>query len=290
VTAKGKKWAWRCSLTCVLVFAVNNFAFAPLVSGVSPFPPETILMLVCVGGIGAQAALHAIWCVLAPVGLVKRLTAGVVAATVLYGSWVLGFVWSSGRGSLEDDLWPAVAMGALLCLPLTAVAIQAPLWAVKGWFRWRVILPSERAEQADDRAFGIREVLVATGVVAAALSAARLAAPFTASPAEFLPFFAITALAFAFISLFTTIPLVLATLRARPIRLALPALLLFDAAFTVGAIAVFSAVARGGPSLRWRHYVEIAAMVGTFFAWVTGVMLVVRGFGLRLSWGRSAGA
>lgn len=116
-------------------------------------------------------------------------------------------------------------------------------------------------------------------------SAAQLAALFSASPAAFLVSIAIVALTFAAISLFTTIPVVVATLRAGRIWLALPTLLLLDLAIALGTIAIFAAVAPQGPSLRRQDYVSLASMAGAFFVCLTGVMLVVRRLGLELFWG-----
>lgn len=286
MTVERKRRALRCVVVCVLLFAVSNFAMGALATMFRRGALPVVLALVCYGAIGAQAALHAIWCVLAPVGLARRLTVGLVVALILFGAGVLGFALFEGWGRPGGGTWIAGAVGGLLCLPLVAVAVQAPLWVAKCWFRWRVVLPPHGSCHAGDRAFGIREMLVAMGVVAIALSATQLAAPFTVSPATFLGAFAIVVLTLAGLSLFTTLPAVVATLRARRMSLALPTLLVFDVAIAIGAIAIFAVATPEGRSMRWREYVYLATMAGAYFAWLTGVMLVVRRLGLRLFWGR----
>jgi len=257
----------------------------PLATMFGPSALAEVLTFACVGAIGAQAALHAIWSVLAPVSLARRLTAGLLVALVLFGGAVLGFAVSEGWGRPGGGTWIAGAVGGLLCLPLVAVAVQAPLWVAKCWFRWRLVLPSDESRHACDRAFGIREMLVAMAVVAIAFSAAQLATPFTASPAAFLGSFAIVVLTLAGLSLLTTLPVVAAALRARRISLALPTLLVFDVAIAIGAIAIFAVVTREGRSMGWRQYVDLASVGCAYFAWLTAVMLVVRRLGLRLFWG-----
>ena len=80
-----------CSLACGLPFAIANLVVVPLGDRVGPADPEAVWVFVCMGAIGAEGALHAVWCVLAPVGFAKRLVIGVRVGLVLYGAWALGF-------------------------------------------------------------------------------------------------------------------------------------------------------------------------------------------------------
>lgn len=275
---------WPCFLVCVLLFGVANFVIGPLMSRLGP-NDSAVLVYVCFGAIGAEGGLHAIWCVLAPVGLIKRFAVGIGTALVLFGAWALGYgVYVSLEPYLYDDYWEIVVTG-LLCLPLVAIAIQLPLWLARAWLGWRVLHRADPSRQSGGAAFGIRDILVATAVLALALSAAKLAVPDRVfSETEFLFPLAIVALVAAGISLFTTLPVVVATLRARQIWLALPVTLALDVMILVVFMATGTAIARRPPP--WQAYVGMACMVGGFFVSLTGVMLVARRLGYRLVWGR----
>jgi hypothetical protein len=200
---------------------------------------------------------------------------------VLYCAWALGYAVSVREHAyLRDDYWEYVMQG-LLCLPLLAIAIQAPLWLARIWLGWRVGHRATPFRGPDVKAFQILHLLGATAAVALALSAARLGVP---DDGESLAGFAITALVAAAISLFTTLPVVAATLRARRALLILPALLFLDVAALVAVIVTISVVSGRPPFAE--IYVWLAAMAGGFFVCLTGVMLVARGLGYRLAWGR----
>jgi len=237
------------------------------------------------GVIGAEGGLHAIWCVLAPVRFAKRLVIGVGVGLVLYCAWALGYAVSlSGRDHFRDYFWEYVVRG-LLWLPLLAIAIQSPLWLARIWLRWRVGHRADPLPGSDDEVFQIRHLLGATAAVALALSAGRLGAR-DAAPSEetFFAGFVIAALVTAAISLLTTLPVVATTLRARRVLVILPALLLLDVAALLGVLAILSAIFREWPPAE--IWVGFAAMGIGCFVSLAGVMLVIRGLGYRLAWGR----
>ena len=285
MAATGQKKVLLCSLACGLLFAVANFLVAPLMSRGGPGDPGAVWVYLCMGAIGAEGGLHAIWCVLAPVRFAKRLAIGVGVGLVLYGAWALGHAASiAGRGSLHDRYWGYVLTG-LLCLPLLSIAIQSPLWLARIWLGWRVGHRANPFRGSEVEAFRIRHLLGATAVVALALSAVRLSVPDDVPSKEpFLVGFAIAALVTAAVSLFTTLPAVAATLCARRLWLTLPVLLFLDVAALLGIVVILSAVFGEWPSVE--ILVGLAVVVGSFFACLTGVMLVVRGLGYRLAWGR----
>ena len=270
-------------VVCVLLFAFGNLVIVPLTSGAGPNDLMIALVFTWLGTVGAQGGLHAVWCVLAPVGFIKRLAVGVGTGLILFVSFVLGFVVSE-RAHLPADYWETVVTG-LLCLPLMAVAIQSPLWLARVCGGWRILHRADLSRQSGARTFGIRDILVATAVVALALSAARLAVPDSvSSDDEFLLPLAIAVLAAAGISMLTTLPVVVATLRTRRMWLVLPAALLLDVVIAIGFGVIMSAI-EGYPT-PWEVSVGLVFLAGSLFACLAGVLLVVRGFGFRLSWGR----
>ena len=272
---------------CVVLFAVNNMALTPLEYLLGRADLE-VLFFPCVGLIGAQAGLHAIWCVLAPVGAVKRLATGIGAGLLLYGAWALGYaveVWN-WRDADAYHWWEEVA-STLLCLPLLVVAVQVPLWVARWWFGWRILRRCGPSRRLPRTPIGIRDILVATGVVALVLSIARSPLPGEASngspPGNLIPLVT-GALVAAAISLFTTLPVVVATLRARRLWLAIPTILFLDLAVMSGLVVISSA--QDG---RWPQQEEclflILMLVG-FSLSLIGPMLIVRRLGFRLYWGR----
>ena len=277
-----------CSLALVLPFALVNVVVVPLGYRVGPVDPGGVWVFVCMGAIGAEAALHAIWCVLAPVGFAKRLAIGAGVGLVLFGAWAVGYaVAVSEYGGLDEYYWGYVVT-ALLSLPLLAIAIQSPLWLARLWLGWSVAQPGEPFRKSHAEAFRIRDLLVATGAVAAALSAARLAVPDDVSYSDrFFVGLVIGALVAAGISLLTTLPVVVATLRASRTRVALLALLgmlPLAVTITIGFTATWAAIA-GSRAPTWA-YVGLASMAASYLVCLAAVMLVVRGLGYRLVWGR----
>ena len=95
--------------------------------------------------------------------------------------------------------------------------------------------------------------------------------------------FVIASLMSALISLFITLPLIVATLGTRRLGLALLGTLSLDATVMVGLVLVLSKFEPTVPGA----YVFIASMAVGFFVCVTGVMLMVRRFGYRLVWVRT---
>jgi len=158
---------------CVAFFAVTNL-LQNLAMGFRPgFDLAAIVFVTaCIRAIGAQAGLLAIWSVLAPAPWSRRLLVGVSSTLVVYGAWVIGYSLhassASQRAYFADRLWIDV-VATFLCLPLLLIAVQIPLWAMRLWCRWRIMHQAD-CEQAAFIPTRIRDLMIATGVVAAALN------------------------------------------------------------------------------------------------------------------------
>jgi hypothetical protein len=272
----------------VLPFAVANFLVAPLGHRVGPGDPGAEWVFVCMGAIGAEGALHAIWCVLAPLRFAKRLAVGVQVGLALYCAWALGLaVVVSRYGQPDGDYWEILVIG-LACLPLPVIASQSPLWLARIWLGWRVAHRGDPSGGSDVEPFRIRDLLAAIGVVALALSAPQLPVLDDARAREVLLLgLATCALMAGGISLLTTLAVVVATLRPRRAwvgLLALAPVLLLALAIPVGFVATMSEIEEVPiPTL---VYVNAASLGASYFVCLAGVMLVVRGLGYRLVWGR----
>ncbi len=266
---------------CLLFFSLNNVAVAPLMEVISPNGPAAYVVYACMAVIGAQMALAAVWCVFAPCHLIEKIAGAVVMAAVLPTAWIAGVVLAETMNNFAHVDWYAIR--ALMCLPLLAVAIQSPLWAAKYLLGWRIVVPWHYLEKMPDRTFGIRDLLIAMAIGAAVLSAAQLAAPPNSSTEEFLVPVAISAVVLALVSLMTTIPVLLATMRPRRIGWSLGLLLSYGAVLTFAAIVVFAIVTQRDT---WANRIGLATMAGGFFVCLTACMLLFRALGWRLQLSR----
>jgi hypothetical protein len=266
----------------ILLFAFNNFIVGPLLEALRPNNASFILAVACVGLVGAQLAAHAVWCVFAPYSRVRRIGVAVGTAAALIGVWGLGMVLTGVVGTRHRINWEAIRI--LLCLPLLVVAIQSPLWAAKYWLRWRIILSSSACEPMPSRAVGIRDLLIAVAIGAGVLSAARLAVPLDTPTEQFLLPMVIVAAILALVSLSTTVPIMLITLRARRLAWAFATLLLYSTVFTWAAVWIFVTMAQQD-TLLLRF--NLTSIFGTYFLGLTACMLLARAFGWRLAWNRT---
>jgi hypothetical protein len=78
-------------LGCIAFFTASNSLTNALMLITESRELEMALETMYVGTIGAQMALHALWCVLAPIPWGKRLLAGTAAGLVLYAGAALGW-------------------------------------------------------------------------------------------------------------------------------------------------------------------------------------------------------
>jgi hypothetical protein len=212
---------------------------------------------------------------------------------VLYGIGILGIVVEVLRHNrtLHDDDWEGFAFVFLL-LPLVFLAIQSPLWLVRLLFRWDIALIQPPEEMSPVRSVTIRDMLVATGVVAGALASARFAGSLWQSNGSSPDpvFWAVMATLLAYfggISLVSSPPIVFATLRARRPGFATLAIAIYCAAWLVVVFGIVRFFEGRWPRLF--DVVGISTVIVTFAAATTTTLLVVRQLGFRLRWGREAG-
>lgn len=268
----------------VALFAVINFLICPIMLNARPSAVvEIVFPCVVFSMIGGQVGLHSIWCVLAPVHWTRRLVGGIASMILLFGAFGLGLI-ANGNLHGSDAIRDFIA-GGLLSLPLLLIGVQFPLWGTRIWLRWR-IAHREDDSTATFRAMRIRDLMIATCVVAAALSAARISQSMSSpSGPQSIAGLAFAAVIATAISAITTLPAVIATLRARRVPMALALVLAGYSAFAVGFVAV--AVNFGdAPAFSWEALVAMATVTGGFFVCLTTPLLVARKLGYWLLWGR----
>lgn len=235
--------------------------------------------------IGAQLALHGIWCVLAPLSWANRLLVGAMSGLVLYGSVVaVWIVVPILRSDLYDGGSLTAALTGLLCLPLLAIGAQTPLWIMRTWLRWRIV----HRDNGDPNQFEplrIAHLLLAMAVVSGALAAADASQSRGPSRGdESTVELAIAALIITAISAATVLPAVLACLRARRLPLALGLAFALDAALVAGYVAL--GVFLGHGQFDRELLTVFSVLVGSYFVTLTAPLLIARRLGYRLLWGR----
>jgi hypothetical protein len=261
----------RLFVVCFSFFAAVNL----LLGGVRPirlgFHYDFLLLYsgAFLGMLGAQFALHSIWCVLAPFPWPKRYLVAVLCGLVLFGSFAVGVGMPTGRTLLTN----------LLYLPLLAFAVQAPLWGMRVWFRWRMADCSD-PDSARFEPFRIAHWLLATTFVALALAAARAADSISTSPdSDAMADLAQTSVLLIMLSAAAVLPMVQVGLHERRV--------LLDGAFAlagVGIVAAFVALGAisGGSRPVWQFSVVFSSFGVTYSAAVFTPLLIARRLGYRL--------
>lgn len=272
-------------LACMAFFTVANASIFPLLSVIEG---EEILLMAfmaaCYGAIGAQMALLAIWCTLVPLHWVRRALAVALFAIVLYGAWAAGFAFFAFQHDfLRDDFWRVFATG-LLCLPLLLLAAQTPLWIMRIWFRWRIVHRDD-GPSTTFQPLGIRDLMIATAVIAMALAAAQYALSINSPSGDgSIVGLVIAAVIVMVISTITLLPAVLASLHARRLLLALG--LVFGVDIAVVVVYVTIMVVLTGAPLDSEVFVGFPMLAAGFFLSLTVPLLIARMLGYRLLWGR----
>jgi hypothetical protein len=233
------------------------------------------------GYIGAQAAVHAIWSVLGPWNRwIRPLLSALTALILFLLFWVGIAVEEFGRSSFWEATW-----SFLCCLPLFLLATQLPLWFFRMWLRCRFVFRSDTESTSATRPLSLRDLMLATVVVAMVFAAARLAKPEEVdSVAEFLLPVLLGAAVAGVISLCTTVPTVFATHLARNTVVAVTVAVGIEAVFFVSLIAIASLIEGTSPPSDAFFYLTVVFV--SYSVFLTGPILLSRLLGYRLVWGR----
>jgi hypothetical protein len=172
-------------------------------------PPRDFAAAIAFGIVGcvlAQGCLLAAWLAWGDGPFLRRLATHWYIAALLYATWLVGLVLATGGRSEASNIGATVAFG----VPLISIAAQLPLWLARHLLGWRLVreqlpLAERQGSQPDptpEPPLSIRDLMVATLVVAASLALARLAAP-----ADGKEVWSIWAIAFAVASVVSSISL-----------------------------------------------------------------------------------
>lgn len=120
----------------------------------------------------ASVSAAATWSALGPFRLVVRLPCA-LCWTLMTGLLLMYHIITSSGGSSHATMEAVVLAAAFLVLWLV---VQTPLWIARAIYRFRIDLPLESAsaDALPEHQFGIRQLLIVTAIIAAALGAGRL--------------------------------------------------------------------------------------------------------------------
>jgi hypothetical protein len=131
-----------------------------------------------IGCVFAQGNLLAAWLAWGKGPFLRRLGIHWIIAGGLYLIWLGGLFLTSlvghtiSRGPTNAS---EAAMTTALGVGLVSIAAQLPLWIVRQWFGWRLIKEDADQTQPIEPPLAIRDLMLATIIVATSLALARLA-------------------------------------------------------------------------------------------------------------------
>ncbi len=283
------EWSWLLQLGpatalygCLLAC---DFAIVPLMSVFSERDWGALWVYASAGGILAQGGLSSILAVFLRASFWLRMGAFCAAVLLAWIFWALGIafnVFALQRSSayyIYDEL-RLVAFG----LPLVALAIQMPLWGLRLYRGWELLRPEQQGQPA--LPLKILDYLVCTGVVAVAITSARLADEPAEINGDYWAGFSIACAAAAGISLVSVPPALLLSFRWRKAWLGWIALIAYGviaAAVTLGIIECVTLMSwQRSSGIRLWSAIGIATLFASFGAFLGAGLLLLRATGFFL--------
>jgi MFS family permease len=291
---------WKLTLAIALAIsfaAVGNGLLAPVARAINPGPGFIVgftFVMAMVGSIGAQAALLAVLAVWGAGPLWIRQVWHWGLALVAYSAWLFGYLVTFGEffnraSSSEIELILMILFG----LPALALAVQLAAWPAKVYLYWRIVpvgpngTPDESDMPSADQ-FSIRDMIVATLVVAASLGALRFAKPESTPETQYWMAWSIACGSAACGSVLV-VAMVYLTLGVRNVWLGAVGI-----AALLGSLAGIASTVLiwlGLPGPTNREIILIMTSIVSGFAFVgPGTLWIVRSLGHRLSMTRPQGS
>ena len=258
----------------------------PSISLIEDSPPNAILAVVpfalgIVGCVLAQGTLLAAWLAWGEGRFLRRLLTHWEIAASLYLIWLVGFWVAVG----SDGEAPLAAFTVALGVPLVSLGAQFPLCVARQWFGWRLVRENADHTQPVEPPLAIRDLMLATLVVAAALALARLAPIFQdEDPTDVWPAWGVAVTAASVISSIAILPAGALLLRSPSLRRGL----IWSGAYAAAWIAlVWIMVAIllwfGVQLPPWVLFVGLSNLMFTFAATLTLTAVIARDRGYRLT-------
>jgi hypothetical protein len=228
----------------------------------------------------------------------RRLLVHWLIAGGLYLVWLVGLLLAPPPGEIALS----VAASAALGVPLVSIAAQFPLWLARQFWGWRLVRdptplslgeggrrPGEGGEKNDhaaaDGKLSIRDLMLATLIVAIALALARLA-PLDGKDKDGGPVWLVACVVASVISSITLLPAGKLLLRARVLRRGLLWSILYAAAWIslvwiIATVQWWFALPRAPRPI----YVGISSFMFTFASTLILTSLLARSHGYWLTGG-----
>jgi hypothetical protein len=271
---------WLLLVVCALV----DFLLAPLFTSLNGSPPSlrNAWLFAALGCTLAQGNTLAAWLVWSDGPFLRRLTVHWGIAGALCAIWLAGlrmFV------KPEDAIFASSTI--VLAVPLVSMAAQMPLWIVRYFFGWRLVRGDGQNPIAAEPPLTIRDLLVATLLVAGAFACARLL-PQIQQEQRFWLVWCVACGVTAVISTFSMLPAGALLMRPRLLNRALLygcvyAGLFISLVWIVAGILWVEAPQYLVPSVA---YVWLSSLMLGFAGTLTLAAVAARAHGYRLVWGR----
>jgi hypothetical protein len=249
-------------------------------------PPSEVGVAIAFGIVGcvlAQGNLLAAWLAWSDRPFLRRLLTHWKIAAGLYLIWLVGFGLAIARhGRVPPQIAAAVALG----VPLVSLAAQFPLWVARQWFGWRLMREQAEAVHPGEPPLAIRDLMLATLVVAVALALARVAP--SPDAGSVWPIWAAAVTVASVISSISLLPAGPLLLRMRPFSRGLAWGSLYAAAWIALVWVIVAATWWYDPALLAPRviYVGLSSLMFMFAATLMLTAVIARDRGYRLTGGR----
>jgi hypothetical protein len=268
-------------LLIVLCLACDFF-MAPALAVQGPGRPRIPgfpLFLAIVGCVLAQGCLLAAWLAWSDQPFWQRLTRHWIVAAILF------VVWAAGLALGQRSEFAEIISFVGLSVPLVSIAAQTPLWFARQTLGWRLIRGEEKNDTRPSP-LSIRDLMMATVLVAISLALARLAPGSNDGEREFV--WIVMFCMASIISAIALLPTSALLLRMQPLRRGMSFAGLY-AGFWVGLLWLVVLVAwhRGFfPPPPLAFLVGVSCLILSFAATVILAAAAARALGYCLVWGR----
>jgi len=271
------KWplapSWFPLLLLALVVTGANLALVPLMDVFNTRSVGIIFPFACLGVMLAEGFILAAWLVWGAGSFFKRLWIHWAAVIWLALAWLLGALLDDGfSGEVRDGL-----ENVPFVLPLLSVAIQLPLWIARYYFGWRLI--DQCGDPTPEKPLAIRDLLVATSIVAGSLALVRLPEDWAGDDAGMA--WGIIVPALAGISLVSVLPVAVWMLHIRKLAIGLVCIPVQATIAVVVTVTVVATMER----IVLDEVLAIGALVASFAATLSAAALAARAAGYRLAIG-----
>jgi len=261
-----------------------NFLMVPVFLTING-PSGAVVAPIALGILGcvlAQGNLLAAWLAWSEGPFLWRLLTHWKIAVGLYLVWLVGL----GLALVGGRVPPIIAATVALGVPLVSIAAQLPLWVARQWFGWRLVREQAEAAHPVEPPLAIRDLMLATLVVAVSLALARLAP--SPDAGSMWPIWGVAFVVASVISSLALLPAGALLMRMRPFSRGLASSGLYAAAWIalpwiiVGVLRITGSVMLPPLAI----FVGLSSLMCTFAATLILTAVIAKGRGYRLTGGR----